>query len=152
MTVDKNRLSKTLLVEQNPSSTVQNMENIHVRIDPESDLTVYRVIGQVTGDDVSRIIKEFYDNHITRNVLWDLSESDVSKLSADDVFRVAHTPRKRAEMRIGGKTAIVAPTDITFGLTRMYEFMTEVQSFSFTTQTFRTTQEAYQWLFEESEP
>ena len=124
------------------------MENIHVRIESESDLTVYTVIGSVTADDIQHIIKKFYEDHITQNVLFDLSKSDVSRLSADDVHSIAHTPRKCAETRTGGKTAIVAPTDITFGLTRMYEFMTEVQNFSFTTQTFRTSQDAYQWLFE----
>ena len=126
------------------------MGNIQVRVELESDLTVYTVTGQVTANDVINIIKKFYGENVTLNVLWDLSQSDVSKLSADDVHSIAHTPRKYAEMRKGGKTAIVAPTDIAFGLARMYEFMTEIQNYSFKTQAFRTTQEVYRWLLEEN--
>jgi hypothetical protein len=49
-------------------------------------------------------------------------------------------------MRTGGKTAIVAPADITFGLIRMYEFVTDVQDLAFETRTFRSATEADEWL------
>jgi len=128
------------------------MANAIIQVESESDLTVFTVVGEVTASDARNAIQKFYEGNVTLNVLWDLTKSDVSKLSADDVHSIAHTPRKYAEMRKGGKTAIVAPTDIAFGLTRMYEFMTEIQNYSFNTQAFRTTQEAYRWLLEEDSP
>jgi len=128
------------------------MANAIIQVESESDLTVFTVVGEVTTSDARNAIQKFYEGNVTLNVLWDLTKSDVSKLSADDVHSIAHTPRKYAEMRKGGKTAIVAPTDIAFGLTRMYEFMTEIQNYSFNTQAFRTTQEAYRWLLEEDSP
>ena len=125
------------------------MADIKIQVESESDLTIFTVIGAVTAGDARDAIQKFYGGRMTLNVLWDLSQSDVSKLSSDDVYSIAHTPRKYAEMRKGGKTAIVAPTDIAFGLTRMYEFMTEIQNYSFKTQAFRTTREAHRWLLEE---
>ena len=125
------------------------MADIKIQVESKYDLTVFSVVGALTAIEARGVIKKFYADGITLNVLWDLSQCNVSNLTTDDVHSVAHTPRKYAEMRKGGKTAIVAPTDITFGLTRMYEFMTDMQNYSFKTQAFRTTQEAYQWLLED---
>ena len=128
------------------------MADVKIHVESESDLTVFTIVGEVTADDVRDTIHKFYGGRVTLNVLWDLSQGDVRKLSADDVYSIANTRRIYAEMRKGGKTAIVAPTDIAFGLTRMYEFMTDIQDYSFKTQAFRTTQEAYRWLLEEESP
>jgi hypothetical protein len=125
------------------------MANVKIHFESESALTVITVIGELTAHDARDSIQNFYEGNVTLNVLWDLSQSDVSKLSADDIYSIAHTPRKYAEMRKGGKTAIVAPTDMAFGLSRMYEFMTDIQHYTFKTQAFRTMQEAYRWLLEE---
>jgi len=128
------------------------MANVKIQVESESDLTVFTVVGELTASDARDIIQKFYEGRVTLNVLLDLSQGDVSKISADDVHSIAHTPRKYAEMRKGGKSAIIAPTDIAFGLTRMYEFMTDIQNYPFKTQAFRTTQEAYRWLLEEDSP
>ena len=53
-----------------------------------------------------------------------------------------------SDMREDGKTAIVAPDDVTFGLSRMYGILTEGQGPPFETRSFRSVEEAYQWLLE----
>jgi hypothetical protein len=125
------------------------MTDVKIKVEPDSDLTAFTIVGELTAGDARDAIQKFYEGHVTLNVLWDMSQSDVSKLSAADVHSIVHAPRKCPEMRKGGKTAIVAPTDIAFGLTRMYEFMTETLNYSFKTQAFRTSQEAYRWLRED---
>ncbi len=122
------------------------MGSIEARVDSQAALTVFTVVGRVSAEQIRDVIVKFYDGNVTLNVLWDLAESDVSHLTSSEIHSVAQTPRRFSEMRTGGKTAIVAPADITFGLTRMYEFVTEVQDLPFETRTFRSASEAYEWL------
>jgi hypothetical protein len=124
------------------------MGSIGIRVDSQADLTVYTMVGRASAEQVRDVILKFYDDNVTLNVLWDLSKSDVSHLTSSEIHTVAQTPRRFSNIRSGGKTAIVAPADITFGLTRMYEFLTGVQDLPFETRTFRSTTEAYEWLLE----
>jgi hypothetical protein len=124
------------------------MGSIGIRVDSQADLTVYTMVGRASAEQVRDVILKFYDGNVTLNVLWDLSKSDVSHLTSSEIHTVAQTPRRFSNIRSGGKTAIVAPADITFGLTRMYEFLTGVQDLPFETRTFRSTTEAYEWLLE----
>ena len=124
------------------------MGSIQKKVDSQTDLTVYTVVGKITAKQVKVAIQKFYDGDITSKVLWDLSKSDVGDLTESEIESVALTPRKFAEARSGGKTAIVAPRVLSFGLARMYELQTNIQDFPFKTQTFHTTEEAYQWLLE----
>jgi len=124
------------------------MGNINVYFDSEKDLTSFTVIGEVGVEEVRNMIQNFYDGTITKNVIWDLSESNLANLTSSEIYSIAHTPRKYAHKRAGGKTAIVAPSDITFGLTRMYELMTELQNLPFKTQPFKKLEEAHKWLVE----
>lgn len=124
------------------------MGNIQKQVDSQKDLTVYTVLGKISAGQVRRVILKFYEDDVTMKVLWDLSKSDVSSITASEIQGVAFTSRKFASKRKGGKTAIVASENLTFGLTRMYELLTNAQDLPFETQAFRTTEEAYHWLLE----
>lgn len=123
------------------------MGNIRVQVDTQKNLTVFTVIGEVDAEEIKNEIRKFYEGEVTKYILWELSESDVSKLTSSDVQNIASTPLKYSKKRIGGKTVIVAPKDISFGLSRMYEIRKEMQNLPFHTMSFRTYKEAYNWLF-----
>lgn len=122
------------------------MGKISVQVDYEKNLTVFTVIGEVEADEIKNEIRKFYEGEVTKFVLWELSESDVSKLTFSDVKDIASTPIEYSKKRIGGKTAIVAPEKITFGLSRMYDTMKDIQKVPFPTMSFRTYDKAYNWL------
>jgi len=126
------------------------MGNILKKVDSRGALTVYTVVGKVTADEVSRAIQNFYDGNITLNVLWDLLKSDLSGLSSSDIHSVVLSPRKCADLRTAGKTAIVASADITYGISQMYALETEMQNLPFETRTFRTREKAFEWLSEKN--
>ena len=84
----------------------------------------------------------------TKNVLWDLTMAELEHLLPKDVQSIGKTPRKFTEERKGGRTAIVAPSDLAFGLARMYEFTADPAEVPVTIQVFRSVQEADQWLQE----
>ena len=124
------------------------MGNIQKKIDKNADLVVYTVSGKVSAVDIKEIIELFYQGNVFKYVLWDITEGDLSSLTADDVQNLASTPREHSEKRIGGKTALVAAKDAAFGLARMFEILTEHKNFSFETHVFRSMDEATKWLFE----
>jgi len=91
------------------------MNNISKLVDHQANLTVYIVSGEVSSEDIKTEIQRFYKGNITKDVLCDLSECDVSKVTFKDVQNLAYIPRKHYKTRTGGKTAIVADRDITYG-------------------------------------
>jgi glutathionyl-hydroquinone reductase len=123
------------------------MGNIRIDIESSAELTVYTVFGEVSAEEIVNVINEFYEGNVTMNVLWDLTESDVSNISPSKIRCIVKIPSKFAKMRTGGKTAIVSPEDFTLEMSRIFELLREYDDLSFKTCSFRTKEEAYQWLF-----
>lgn len=125
------------------------MGTIEKRVDIAENLTIFTVVGKVEREVYEKTFKDFYEKGpVTKFVLFDLTRSVVDHLDSSEVYSLAQTPRTCLGAREGGKTAIVAPSDLTFGLARMFEFTTGKEGLSFDTSTFRTTDEAMQWLKE----
>ena len=125
---------------------VLKMDNINVHVDTQNDLAVHTVVGDVSADEVQNSIRKFYEGTVTNRVLWDFTNGAMSGISSSEVQRIAYYPRKHAHKRNGGKAAIVAPKEVTYGLSRMYELLTELRELPFETRAFRTPEEAYEWL------
>jgi len=123
------------------------MGQIKKKIDHEKNLTVYTVEGKVLGEEYEMTIRDFYEQGpITKNVLWDLSDAQLGHLESTDVLNISQTPRPFLSVREGGKTAIVAPADLAFGLARMYEANSTNEKSPFATSIFRAGDEALRWL------
>lgn len=122
------------------------MAEIVKKIDVDNDLTVFTVIGKVAAEAVVTAIKEFYESSVTSNVLWDFTESDLTGIQSTDVSYIAELSHKYMERRSTGKTAIVGPDDLSYGLLRMYEITKDHSSLPFATESFRNIDDAYEWL------
>ena len=118
----------------------------------DASLPMYITHGTVSGEDVKNTIRDFYEKGpITRNVLWDLSQAVLNDLSAEDVHQITNVPRKSLDLREGGKTAIVAPGDLAYGLSRMYQTSSRLEGLPFQLQIFRDADTARAWL-EDTDP
>ncbi len=122
------------------------MADISYYLDEANDLTIYTLTGKVTAAEIKHTIEQFYSGQITKHVLWDLTDSDVSALSKPEVESIAFTPRTATEKRQQGKTAIVAPDDLVYGLSRMYQSLTHLENQPFETRVFRIKDDAMNWL------
>lgn len=112
-------------------------------------LTTYTVEGSVTSDEIVSTIRNFYEKGpVTRDVLWDVSQADLLGVDADDIRRISQVPLQSPDRRKGGKTAIVAPADLAYGLSRMYQSSSKTQELPFTVKVFRDTDKAKEWLAE----
>jgi hypothetical protein len=123
------------------------MGKIEKRFEPEKSLTVFTVLGAVSADEFSQAIEEFYEKGpVTNKVLFDLTDSFLDQLRSEEILNISRTPKYIPEQRVGGKTAIVAPSDLAFGLARMYEFSSDPADIPFVIKVFRTMEEARKWL------
>lgn len=122
------------------------MKVITKRLEPEHDLTLFFAVGRLTADELVKTIRDFYENSITLNVIWDLTKSDLSDVNVRDVELVAALSVDYANLRPSGKTAVVGSDDLTFGLARMYELNKNSTDLAFETQSFRSIQDAYDWI------
>lgn len=123
------------------------MDVIHKRVDLQQQLTTFTLTGDI-GDFrlVIDAINEFYKGDVTKLVLWDMTNADVNRISTQEVNKIADLPLYKAERRMGGKNAIVAPDQLAYGLSRIYETVVGLQNQPFETRVFRNLEDACAWL------
>ena len=108
--------------------------------------------GSVTDDELLNSIKSFYESELWipgMNELFDLSECDASQITAEGLERLAvYTEQiyRKNEVEFM-KTAVYAPKDLPFGLSRMYEVMIDESPESF--YVFKDIDKAKRWLTDE---
>ena len=108
--------------------------------------TIYRVQGRIAAADIEKTIVAFYDKVPTLNVVWDFSEADLSKVTIGEIEQLAKTVNAVAHSRTTGKSAIISPHDISFGLSRVYQAFADAGEAKSITKVFRDEQEALDWL------
>ena len=108
---------------------------------------VIRVTGTVTLDEMLDGRRKLLEDPRLRpemTALYDYSAADTRNLTGDDMRRYveggdAERPRFKA-------VAIVAPDDVTFGFSRMFTILAELEGYAGTRVAVRTVAEAEAWL------
>ncbi len=114
--------------------------------DIKRNLTIYTCKGQISVDEIGKKVKSFYEGTPSRNVIWDFTEADLSSITADEISALASGVKRLAHSREGGKTAIMAPEDISYGFGRMYQIFAEIYAQIADIGVFRSKLEAERWL------
>lgn len=124
------------------------MAVIVVEKDINRQLTIISVTGETTADEITRTIVAHNSREMTRLILWDLTKATFQTLTGNQVRDFAQTTRQFLDRRKGGKTAVVVPSDLGFGLARMYDIVQENTQMQVSHMTFREKELALQWLLE----
>ena len=124
---------------------------IDINVDRSKQLTIFTGIGELTFDEITESITSFYDSNPTLNALFDLNNASANALSANQIRQIVELIQKLRVVREGGQTAIVATTDINYGLARMFEAMAANPSQNpfVETKVFRDIKAAFAWLARE---
>lgn len=120
--------------------------------DREKSLTVYKVKGLLSAEEMISAIKTFYTENMTFNVLLDLTEADLSLISTDEIIQIVREIRTYADARAGGRTALVFSTGLEYGLGRMSEAFYEMENIPIEIRSFRSLEQAEAWLGINVEP
>jgi hypothetical protein len=121
---------------------------IETIVDEKKDLTIHKCSGDLTKQEILDTIHSFYGGDPTLYTLWDLSNASVNSFSSDAVRNIFTLIQRIGSRRQGGKTAVVVPEDLGYGMARMFQIMSDTNDFPFKIKVFRYYGEASQWLLE----
>jgi hypothetical protein len=114
--------------------------------DETENLIIYTVIGLAEEDEMHRALESQSECGPTFHIMWDMSLADVAHVTPEILRRFVKRAAQLGDRRKGGRTAVIAPKDLQFGMARMSEVYNEMESAPFSFRAFRSRDEALQWL------
>lgn len=120
---------------------------IALQTDQSKNLTILTPSGEITFAEAMKALQSFYQNP-TKNLLLDFSRRDKIPLvlTGEEIAKLFKHLATKKENRPTGKTAIVAPDDLRFGMSRMAESFSEIEELPWEMKAFRSIDEAINWL------
>lgn len=97
------------------------MKSIDAKFVLSKDLTTFKVVGKITGDDINEWKTRHYSGNVTSLHLWDLTQADLSEVSTDDIIVDVERTKMVVDIRKDGKSAFVCRDGLEYGLCRMRE-------------------------------
>lgn len=117
-------------------------------IRPEHNLAVVVHAGKVPDNEFLSFYKSFFGSGAFKapmNILVDLRETNSTARSPEALLRFAEfVQAKPSGITASTKVAVVAPKDLSFGLARMYETLSNSVQWNFVV--FRAMDAALAWL------
>ncbi len=112
----------------------------------DQDLTTLVVTGAVSEAEMYEALEGFYRQKPTVFLLWDMSQADLAHVTPDMLQRFIRRGAQLGAARRGGRTAVIAPGELQYGLSRMSEMFFELEDTPFSFRVFRSRHEALLWL------
>ena len=111
-----------------------------------TSITILTVSGVLSFEEVIHSLENFFKRDVTKNLLWDFRDADLSKITPNNMEQIIKISKSNAHLRENGRTALVVYQDLSFGLSRMYEILSELSEHSIPHCVFRDMGEAIKWL------
>jgi uncharacterized protein YdeI (YjbR/CyaY-like superfamily) len=121
--------------------------SIALQTDKSQNLTFLTASGEITFAEAMEALESFYKNP-TQNILLDFSYREDTTL----ILKTEALPKdfshlsSQKEKRSARKTAIVAPDDLRFGMSRIAEAFAEMETLRWEMKAFRSIDTAINWL------
>jgi hypothetical protein len=122
---------------------------MNYEIVPRENYLLVTTSGPVDTDDYAECLDAIFNHPDWRPgyaYIFDHTLLDASKLKREDVDRISEIARTRRGKYGVGKSAVVAPNDVEYGIIRMVMVYAE-DGDRIPTNVFRTLDEAVDWLF-----
>lgn len=108
----------------------------------------------MTIEDMYAGVDEIYASEVPSKVLWDMMNATASTDSEDAATQLRAFSKyatDRGKKRTGGRVALLAPTDLLYGFSRMSTSLSETNEAAYTMVPFRDEAESIAWLNETAE-
>ena len=114
-------------------------------LDLERDLTVFTVSGELCYEEIRSLLLTVYARaEYTTRSLFDMRAARAGGLASDEIRALVGLIDTHRQARAPSKWAIVAPRDVHFGLSRMFEAY--AANLTVDVQAFHALEEALAWL------
>lgn len=122
------------------------MKQIKKCIDEEKNIIVLTVIGCPNADDYIKEINDTLEKYPQKFTVCDYTEADLSGLSAKELERIKGIAICHPNTHVMKKVALILPSDLAYGLGRMFQMIGVVQDNPWELMPFRNTEDAFQWI------
>ena len=122
------------------------MDLINTVYDSEKQILINTVSGVPDADYYMRSIKVNLDENPLKFVVWDYIAADLSGMTNQDFQNVMSFSVKHPNSYIHEKVALILPTDLSYGLGRMFEAFGENHGAPWQLKPFRSAEEAFRWI------
>jgi hypothetical protein len=114
-------------------------------------LTTITVTWRADFDELMSVLKIFFDDNHTENLLLDLRESPLDSITHDHIRNLCEYAKYRAngERRVNGKTALVGSSDLQFEVGVIFKKYSEMIDSAIKFSVFRSIEQALSWLEED---
>ncbi len=119
----------------------------HLHIDVARRTMFAHVSGSITIEDILQVGEEGFihdDWQPGFNLFVDYSAATEINVDTKDVGLLVGQYQSRSSLLVGSRCAVVAPSDLIFGLARAWELMSD--GHPLTSMIFRTRRQAIAWL------
>ncbi|MFC1554689.1 hypothetical protein ACFL7D_08660 [candidate division KSB1 bacterium] len=113
----------------------------------EGNVVVNTVDENDTLNDIFDLISKNIDEWVGYKLLWDLSIFNFLKIDSDSIHSFIQKIAPLSEKHSGQKDAILAKTELGFGMMRMLQILAE-NKYKIEIKVFREKDEALKWLKE----
>lgn len=124
------------------------MARITSNIIPEKELSIFSIEGSASRDELLDIVSGIKPEQRTRHIIWDATAGTVETIGKDDLRSIASFLKAGHGMRAGGKTALVGPEDLDYGIGRMFQAYAILENLAVEYRLFRTLDDAMDWIEE----
>lgn len=114
----------------------------------EGPLVINSVVGRVKLDSVALFLRKNVDSWTDKPILLDLSRMDFEHIFNNDLQKFIDKIKPDLEKRGCGKTAVIAPNDVQYGMMRVYQSLAENSYIQVQYKIFRNVSKAKAWLLE----
>ena len=122
--------------------------SITTETDNDRQLTIHTGIGNVTFEEFMELMKQFYADPQTMNVLWDVRKAIID-ISFKETEVLVNYITPYSNKRASGKSAVVISRELEYGMSRVVKNLLEINKIPFRFKIFRSYEEAMHWLDEE---
>ena len=114
-------------------------------------LTTITVTWKADFDELMSVLKIFFDDNHTENLLLDLRESPLESLTYDHIRVICEYAKYRAngKSRVNGKTALVGSNDLQFEIGVIFKRYSEMIDSAIQFSVFRSIEQALMWIEED---
>jgi hypothetical protein len=122
------------------------MDQIKTIADSVKQILISTVIGAPTAESYIKSIKSNLDENPMKYVVWDYAKADLSGLTNQELENVMNFSVRHPNSHMHKKVALILPTDLSFGLGRMFEVFGSMSDAPWELKAFRSAEEAFRWL------
>lgn len=131
---------------------ITRIKEITTTINKDRQVIINTVTGSPLATDYLHVTSSYMNKIPVKNIVWDFSSADLSGLTNDEIREIVHLSATHPNTQKFEKLAFILPSDLAFGLGRVFKAYGAIASAKWDLELFREKDDAFQWLQNQDGP